>query len=104
MRRFVPALAALLLLHACKKEFSAVVVSVTDGDTIIVEDKGGRETIRLFGIDCPESIQAFGEQAKEFTSRLALSRTVRVYPLYKDPHGRVVAKVYLTDGKYLNGE
>jgi micrococcal nuclease len=44
------------------------VVSVADGDTITVSGTWKQVQIRLFGIDTPEKSQAFGQEAKDFTS------------------------------------
>ena len=42
---------------------SAGVISVTDGDTIVVADSAGsQESVRLAGIDAPEHDQSFGSQ------------------------------------------
>ena len=97
-------LVALLLANACTREFTATVISVTDGDTFVVTDGVAQKKIRLFGIDCPEYSQVFGTEAREFTAQLALTKTVRIQPVEQDAYGRTVAKVYLPDGRYLNGE
>jgi len=49
---------------------TAKVVSVTDGDTIIVSGTWKSLEIRFFGIDTPEKSQAFGQEAKDFTSSM----------------------------------
>jgi endonuclease YncB( thermonuclease family) len=59
LRRFF-LLAAVAVAITCAADFSGKVVSITDGDTIKVMHDGGAERIRLWGIDCPESRQAFG--------------------------------------------
>ena len=96
--------AAILFLSACSHEFSAVVITVTDGDTIVVDSRGTKRKIRLFGIDAPEYGQPFGKEAHDFTSTLSLSKSVRIEGIETDSHGRLVARVYLNDGRYLNGE
>ena len=81
---------AFLLTNACKREFTAIVISVTDGDTFVVADGAAQKKIRLFGIDCPEDTQAFGTEAREFTAaQLEFAKTVRVQPVDLDIHGRV---------------
>jgi micrococcal nuclease len=97
-------LAALFLFLGCRKESSGVVISVADGDTFVITDGPVQKRIRLFGIDCPEYTQAFGKEAREFTAQLVLGKTIRLQAVEKDTHGRIVAKVYLPDGRYLNGE
>lgn len=43
------------------------VIRVTDGDTIVVINEDREQVrIRLYGIDAPESDQAFGDEATEF--------------------------------------
>ena len=57
---------ALLLLTSSTvfADFTGLVVSVLDGDTIEVLHNRHAERIRLSGIDCPEKGQAFGKRAK----------------------------------------
>ncbi|WP_319587947.1 thermonuclease family protein [uncultured Desulfobulbus sp.] len=76
---------------------TAKVVSVTDGDTIIVSGTWKSLEIRFFGIDTPEKSQAFGQEAKDFTSSMLSGRKVRVEPITKDHYGRTVAMVYADD-------
>lgn len=98
----LPLLLVLLLSLPCHA-FSGKVVGVSDGDTITVmhEDKG--EKVRLYGIDCPEKGQAFGQKAKRFTSDMVFGKVVEVEPLDTDRYGRTVGFVF-TGGKCLNVE
>ncbi len=93
-----------LFLPACSKEFVATVISVTDGDTLVVQHDATHKKIRLYGIDCPEGNQKFGNEARRFTTELVGAKSVRIEPLYNDPKERIVAKVYLPDNRYVNGE
>lgn len=61
------------------------------------------EKIRLYGIDCPESHQDFGTQAKRFTSDMVFGKLVEIEPAANDRYGRTVAWVTV-DGKSLNKE
>src|SRR4249920_3422660 len=60
------------------------VVRAIDGDTIEVAIAGGREDVRLIGLDTPETVkpgtpvQCFGPRASTFTHRLLDGRTVRL--------------------------
>ncbi len=65
---------------------------------------GVGEKIRLHGIDCPEKRQAFGNRAKQFTSKLVFGETVTVEVVDRDRYGRTVADVLLPDGRSLNRE
>ena len=58
-------------------------------------------SIRLYGVDSPElqkrksdpPSQPFAEEAKEFTSKMVLGKTVKLKLLRKDQYGRALAKV-----------
>ena len=62
------------------------------------------ERIRLWGIDCPESHQAFGTKATRFTGDLAFGKVVRVDVKDVDRDHRNVGEVILPDGRSLNLE
>lgn len=87
-------------VHA--EEFSGRVVGVVDGDTITVLAGDESKRIRLAGIDAPEKGQAFGQRAKQATSRLAFGRTVKVIVRGLDRYGRILGDVRLPDGASLN--
>lgn len=78
------------------------VVGVSDGDTVTVLDARQRQhTIRLGGIDAPESRQAFGQRAKRTLSDLVFTREVRVEYERRDSYGRIVGTV-LVNGRDAN--
>lgn len=104
MIRLFVALALAIPLPALAEEFTGKVVGVTDGDTIKVLRGKEQVKIRLEGIDCPESHQAFGTKAKDATSELAFGKTVTVRDNGKDRYGRTLAEIILPDGKSLNRE
>ena len=85
-------------------QYEARVVGVTDGDTIRVLHNGREVRIRLYGIDCPESRQAFGTRAKQFTAELAFGQRVTVRVRDIDRYCRTVADVTLENGRSLNRE
>jgi endonuclease YncB( thermonuclease family) len=64
-----------------KREFSAKVIAVIDGDTIEVLENNNQIRIRLAEIDCPESTQDFGQKASLFTSELVSDKQVKVKAL-----------------------
>ena len=83
---------ALVASQTLAADFTGRVVGVSDGDTITVLHNGNGERIWLHGIDCPEKRQAFGNRAKQFTSRLTywIAVTVNVFGLDRD--GRTVGE------------
>jgi micrococcal nuclease len=87
----------------------AHVVDVADGDTIDIEFRGDVHTVRLLGIDTPEThhptkpVQCFGPEASEFTTQALLGRTVELEfdQQRRDAYGRLLAWVWL-DGELFN--
>lgn len=81
------------------ENFTAKVIDVLDGDSIIVSIAGGPPIkIRLTQIDCPELQQPFGEEAKQFTTNLCLGRNVLVNSIRSDQNGYMLASVQLVRG------
>ena len=92
------------------------VVSHVDGDTIRVTPSKGHsqqtESIRLIGIDTPESrkslymdIAPFGKEAAEYT-KARLPKGQRVILIYdqekQDKFGRTLAYLFLPNGEFFN--
>ncbi len=98
----MPALA--LASTALAEEFTGRVVSVSEGDILTLLHKGKPERVRLHGIDCPERRQAFGKQAKRFTSTFVYGKTVTVTVFGLDRSGHAIGEVSLSDGRVLNQE
>lgn len=49
--------------------FEGKVVGISDGDTItVLTDQKRQIKVRLYGVDCPETKQAYGTRARQFTS------------------------------------
>jgi micrococcal nuclease len=84
------------------------VTHVADGDTISVDMSGKTETIRMIGVDTPESVkpnspvQCYGKEASDYTKQNLNGQSVR---LEADPTGdnrdrydRLLRYVYLQDG------
>ncbi len=94
----------LVATQALAADFTGRVVGVSDGDTITVLHNGKGERIGLHGIDCPEKRQAFGNRAKQFTSKLVFGNAVTVQVMDRDRYGRTVGVVLLPDGRSLNHE
>jgi endonuclease YncB( thermonuclease family) len=98
------AIALLASTAVAAASFSGRVVSVSDGDTIAVMRDGRAQRVRLHGIDCPESGQAYGTRAKQFTAGLAFGNLVTITIKDTDRYGRTVGQVNLPDGKNLAHE
>ena len=98
----LPLCLLMLLFGVPAFSFTALVVSVKDGDTIEVLANGRTTKIRLHGIDCPEKRQAYGTRAKLATAVLTFGQTVTIRPYERDKYGRTVAEVTLADETNLN--
>ena len=95
---WLPVCLFLSQVSLASQTFSGKCVGVTDGDTIKVLRDGREAKIRLEGIDCPESGDAFSAKAKKFTSSLVFGKSVAVRVKETDRYGRLVARVF-ADGQ-----
>lgn len=94
----------ILFLSIAVYSQSGKVVKIKDGDTIVVLDSlNVQTTIRLAEVDCPESSQPFGKNAKIFTTGQVAMKNVTYEIVTIDQYGRTVAKVFYS-GKYLSEE
>jgi len=91
----------------------AEVIEVVDGDTIILSLSGSTTTVRLLGIDAPESVhpqlpvQCFGPEASTALGELLPGGTqVRVERdvNFRDHFGRALLYVYRTDNNLFVNE
>jgi micrococcal nuclease len=90
---------------------AAPVVRDVDGDTVIVTLAGRRTSVRLVGIDTPESVKpdtpvaCYGHQASALTTRLVTGVTLRAaYEVeHQDKYGRALLDLWLPDGRWLQG-
>lgn len=90
------------------------VVDFSDGDTITVNMNGQKETIRMIGVDTPEThhpdlpVQCFGPEASMFTKQLIGSQNVRLEAdptnQNRDRYNRLLRYVYLPDGRLIQAE
>jgi micrococcal nuclease len=88
------------------------VVRAVDGDTLEVAIDGGpTETVRLIGVDTPETVkpdtpvQCFGPQASAFEHRTVEGHRVRLLTGLepRDYYGRLLAYVWI-EGRFLEAE
>jgi len=78
--------------------FSAQVIKVVDGDSLeVVSSAGEKIKLRLWGIDAPESRQAYGKQAKLLLAAMVKGRRVEVQGKDIDLYQRLVALVWVDD-------
>jgi endonuclease YncB( thermonuclease family) len=100
---------------AAAKGERARVVSVLDGDTVMVEAAaGGRQEVRLIGVEAPKPypdgseawLIPYAEAARRGLSDLARGETVTLYVATPrlNRYGQVLADVYRADGLWLQGE
>ena len=69
---------------------------VADGDTVTILSGGSAQhKIRLYGIDAPESHQAFGQKSKERLAHYVSGKDVAVKWKSKDKYGRILGTVWL---------
>jgi len=111
MRRLCPLLTAVLLALAITttntaaqtvepgQSFTGKVVSITDGDTYKVDRPDGPAvTMRLWGVDTPESSQPYGDDATRAARQLVVGKAVRVSVEEIGTYGRTVARLTVRGG------
>ena len=81
------------------RPFPVRVVSVQDGDSLIVDFRQGRERerfrVRLYAIDAPEGDQQYGQEARDYLRRLVWNRSdLMLEAMDTDRYGRLVGVVY----------
>jgi len=90
---------------------SYLVTKIIDGDTITIAKDGKPITIRLMGIDTPETVdprkpvQCFGKEASDKTKELLAGKNVHLEydpDQLLDKYGRMLAYVFLSDGTDVN--
>jgi micrococcal nuclease len=84
------------------------VTKVVDGDTLHVEMNAKEVTIRLIGVDTPETVdprkpvQCFGKEASDKAKQMLTGQQVRVEEDASqgtyDKYGRLLAYIFLSDG------
>lgn len=95
-----------------QKEQLYPVVKVVDGDTVTIEKDGGKVTLRLIGLDTPETVdprkpvQCFGKEASEKAREVLAGKSVRIETDHSqgelDRYGRLLAYVYTDSGVLFN--
>ncbi len=88
------------------------VTSVVDGDTLKINMDGTVETLRLIGIDTPETVdprkpvQCFGTEASNRAKTLLSGQKVRIESDStqdtRDKYGRLLVYAYRADGLFFN--
>lgn len=88
------------------------IVSVTDGDTLKVDLNGTTETVRLIGIDTPETVdprttvQCFGQEASDYAKSLLTGKSVKLEADSsqgeRDKYNRLLRYIILEDGTNIN--
>ena len=99
--RFFAAVALWLAVGIAHADFSGVVVSILDGDTVdvLVDRKPVR--VRLAEIDAPEKEQAFGTRSRQALAAAAFQQLVTVKTIGLDRYGRTIGTI-LVDGHSVN--
>ncbi|NLI32262.1 MAG: nuclease [Deltaproteobacteria bacterium] len=79
------------------------VLSIIDGDSLIVSHDGKKEQVDFYGIDCPEKEQDFGQVARNYTMQRLQGQLVDIEPSGKTRYDPAAALVSL-EGNLFNLE
>ena len=99
--KFLAVVALWFLVGTAHADFSGVVVSVLDGDTVdvLVDSKPVR--VRLAEIDAPEKAQAFGTKSRQALAAAVFKQPVTVRTNGLDRYGRTIGTI-VVDGRSIN--
>ena len=77
----------------------ALVVGITDGDTLLVEsaENRARTRLRLTEVDSPDGAQPWSTRARQALFDKVFRRQLRIAPNGEDQYGRLLGKIYLGD-------
>lgn len=105
MKKIIYTIFSLLFPLILFSQTKGKIIKIKDGDTVVVLlSDNTQETLRLAEVDCPENGQAFGKNAKQFTSAQVFGKKVIFYRINKDRYKRTVAKIFYDQEKYLSEE
>jgi len=97
------ALGCCIALSAQAENFSAKVIVVMDGDTVMVLRDGQKIKVRLANIDAPEKEQEFGRQSRESLLEMVGRKQVQIDSQAFDQYGRIIGSITV-DGLDANRE
>ena len=83
--------------------FSAKVIAVMDGDTVMVLRGGQKLKVRMANIDAPEKDQTFGRQSRDSLLEMVGKKQVQIDSQAVDQYGRIVGLISV-DGRNVNQE
>lgn len=86
------------------EQLSGTVISVPDGDSLVVQSQGVKTRVRMFGVDAPEKDQPFAADSRAFSKSRLRHQRVNVEVKRRDHYGRVVGVVRLADGTIFQEE
>ena len=98
-----------IALGAQAETFTARVIAVLDGDTVLIVREGNAAhhgkpaKLRLANIDAPEKPQAFGPQSRASLLEMAGKKQVQIETQAVDQYGRLVGLISI-DGRSINQE
>jgi len=81
-------------------KFAAKIVGITDGDTVdALDTRGLTYSIRLAGIDAPETSQPFGSESTQHLTSLVSGKNVNLECENERSYGRLICKILLPNGE-----
>ncbi len=96
-------LCCLIAMSAQAETYSARVIAVMDGDTVMVLRGSQKIKVRLAEIDAPEKAQTFGKQSRESLLEMVGKKQVQIDSQAVDQYGRTVGSISV-DGRNVNQE
>lgn len=105
MKSLLMVVGSILFLYSCMSyaaELQGKVIRVLDGDTIEVLQENKPVRVRLANIDAPEKKQAYGRWSTNQLKGLVAAQPVTVTYTQTDRYGRIIGRVFMTNGIEAN--
>lgn len=80
-------------MPAAAQLITALVIGISDGDTMTVLQDHQQVKIRLAEVDAPEKAQPFGTRSRQSLADLCFKAQAEIRPQTRDRYGRTVARV-----------
>ncbi len=74
---------------------TALVIKVSDADTITLQKDSEKIKVRLYGVDAPEKKQPHGQASLDSLKYLIYQKEIPFQPISKDRYKRTIARIYL---------
>lgn len=107
MKKLIIILLSLLVTSTVQSQtvVTGVVIEVSEGDIVkVLSHQGDTLSVKLNNVECPEIGQRFSDEARAYTQKIALKKTVSLTYTETDRDLNALATALLSNGKDIGAE